>query len=200
MISTVLFDMNDVLCRYDRSVRVARLAELSGGRPDEVEQAIWGSGFEDEGDAGLMDADAYLAEFGRRLNVPLLQGAWADALRAAITPIPETLALAHRAGMHTRTAVLTNNNLMVKRLIGQVFPELDPIFGTGFYVSAEFRAKNPIRKPTSVASRRSARSRRTPFSSTTARGTSRGPTRPGCERIFIATALRSRRLFATWDS
>ena len=143
MISTVLFDMNDVLFRYDRSVRVARLARLCGKPASAVEAAIWGSGFEDAGDCGAMDADAYLAGFAERLDYPLAIDEWAEALRAAVTPIPETLALAALVGRRARIAVLTNNNLMVKRSVDAIFPQLRPIFGGDFFVSAEFRARKP---------------------------------------------------------
>jgi len=143
MISTVLFDMNDALFRYDRSVRVARLARLCGKPASAVEAAIWGSGFEDAGDCGAMDADAYLAGFAERLDYPLAIDEWAEALRAAVTPIPETLALAALVGRRARIAVLTNNNLMVKRAVDAIFPQLRPIFGGDFFVSAEFRARKP---------------------------------------------------------
>ncbi len=143
MIATVLFDMNDVLFRYDRNVRVAHLARLCGRPATAVEAAIWGSGFEDSGDCGAMDADAYLVGFAERLGCPLTMDEWAEALRAAVTPIPETLALAASVGRAARVAVLTNNNLMVKRAVDTVFPELRPIFGDDFFVSAEFGARKP---------------------------------------------------------
>jgi putative hydrolase of the HAD superfamily len=73
----------------------------------------------------------------------LSEAEWAQALRAAVTPIPDTLALAASVRRRTRVAVLTNNNLMVKRAVDTVFPELPPIFGRDFFVSAEFRAKKP---------------------------------------------------------
>ncbi len=143
MISTVLFDMNDVLCRYHRQARVEHLARVCGRSPAFVDQAIWGSGYEDLGDCGDMDADAYLRGFGERLGCALPARDWAAALRAAVTPMPETLALAASVGRKPRVAVLTNNNLMVKRTIAGVFPELQAVFGEHIYVSAEFRARKP---------------------------------------------------------
>ena len=143
MIATVLFDMNDVLYRYDRAVRTARLAALCGRPQHEVEAAIWGSGYEDSGDGGQMDADAYLAGFGARLGFDLSAEQWAEALRAAVTPMPDVLALAAAVAARARVAVLTNNNLMVKRAAAVVFPELGPIFGPNIFVSAEFRARKP---------------------------------------------------------
>jgi glucose-1-phosphatase len=141
--STVLFDMNDVLYSYDRSVRVARIARICREPAAAVAEAIWGSGFEDSGDSGGMDADAYLSGFGERLGCPLSQNEWMEALRAAVTPIAETLALAASLCRRARVAVLTNNNLLVKRAADTVFPELRPIFGPNFFVSAEFHARKP---------------------------------------------------------
>lgn len=143
MITTILFDMNDVLYRYDRRVRVARLAALCNSSEAEVEAAIWGSGYEDSGDEGRMDADAYLAGFGARLGRALTVDEWAGALRAAVTPMPEILSLAAAVAQQAEVAVLTNNNLLVKRALDAVFPELGPIFGPNVFVSAEFCARKP---------------------------------------------------------
>ena len=45
-IKLVLFDMDNVLCEYDRGRRVAFLAELAGTTSEFVYKAIWESGFE----------------------------------------------------------------------------------------------------------------------------------------------------------
>jgi putative hydrolase of the HAD superfamily len=64
-------------------------------------------------------------------------------LRAAVRPTAETLALAAWVRRQARVAVLTNNNLLVKRAADTVFPELRPIFGPNFFVSGEFHARKP---------------------------------------------------------
>lgn len=143
MISTVLFDMNDVLVRYRKDARIAHLARIARLESAAVEAAIWGSGFEDSGDSGAMDADGYLEGFGERLGVPLTEAEWTAALAAAVTPITETLALAAAIHPRARVAVLTNNNLLVKRTAGALFPELASIFGPDVFVSAEFGARKP---------------------------------------------------------
>ena len=134
MISTLLFDLNDVLYSYDRSLRVTHIARICREPVAAVAEAIWESGFDDSGDSGVMDADAYLAGFGERLGCPLTQDEWAEVLRAAVTPIDETLTLAASVRRQARVAVLTNNNLLVKRAVDTVFPELRPIFGRDFFV------------------------------------------------------------------
>jgi glucose-1-phosphatase len=143
MISTVLFDMNDVLCRYDREARIAHLARATGKSPAFVEAAVWGSGYEDLGDSGAVDAEGYLAGFAERLGGGLTLDAWRGALRAALTPLPKALELAAAVARRASVAVLTNNNLLVKREIDAIFPELRPVFGANIFVSAEFRARKP---------------------------------------------------------
>ncbi len=143
VIATVLFDMNDVLCRYDRAKRIAALARVCDRTPAFVEAAIFASGFEDSGDAGALDADAYLAGFGERLSFPLTRAQWAAALADAITPLAPALALAGRVAREAEVAVLTNNNLLVRAEIDALFPELRPIFADKIFVSAEFGARKP---------------------------------------------------------
>jgi glucose-1-phosphatase len=140
-ISLALFDMNDVLCRYDKAARVACLARLSGRQPDTVEAAIWKSGYEDLGDAGLIDANEYLRGFGERIGCKLTLDEWTAALKVGITPVPEVLALVKR--MKVRTGVLTNNNMLTRQQIDVVFPELRAVFADAIHVSAEFQTRKP---------------------------------------------------------
>jgi glucose-1-phosphatase len=55
----------------------------------------------------------------------------------------KALELAAAVGRRASVAVLTNNNLMVKREIDAIFPELRPIFGDNIFVSAKFRVRKP---------------------------------------------------------
>jgi glucose-1-phosphatase len=142
-LSAVLFDMNDVLCRYDKGARIAEIARACGRSPDFVEAAIWDSGYEDRGDEGAMSAEDYLVGFGERLGYALSLHDWIAALKAAVTPLPDALALASGIGRKVRVAVLTNNNLLVLRELDAFFPELRPIFGPQIFVSAEFHARKP---------------------------------------------------------
>jgi glucose-1-phosphatase len=139
-IRLVVFDMDDVLCRYDRPKRVALLAALAGKRPEEVHQAIWGSGFEDLSDAGALDAESYLAGFGARIGYPLTLTEWIDARRAAMTPDAAMLALAAEVKRKVAVALLTNNGLLTRATIGDIFPELPPLFGERLFCAAQFAA------------------------------------------------------------
>jgi HAD superfamily hydrolase (TIGR01509 family) len=142
-ILTILFDLNGVLYRYDRDARIAHLAATAQRSPDMVKAAIWDSGFEDRGDAGALDAAAYLQGFGSRIGFDLSEGDWVAAQRQAVTPIEATLALLPRVRPTVRCAVLTNNNLLVKRHFSVLYPEVAALVGDRACVSAEFGARKP---------------------------------------------------------
>jgi putative hydrolase of the HAD superfamily len=142
-ISLVLFDMDDVLCAYDRRSRCAYLAKLAGTTPEAVYAAIWESGFEAQADAGVFDAQVYLHGYGERIGYPLTLDQWLDARKASTTPRQEVLDLVRRVREQARVAVLTNNTTLVADHIERLFPELRPLFGDDIYASAGFKATKP---------------------------------------------------------
>lgn len=140
-ISLVLFDMDDVLCDYDRDARVAHLAGVAGCSPAQVHAAIFESGFEAAGDSGALDADAYLDGFGQRIDYPLSLDEWVEARRAGTRARAEVLDMVRR--LTVRSAVLTNNSMLVIDHIDRIFPELPGVFGDRLYASAGFEAAKP---------------------------------------------------------
>ena len=142
-IEAVVFDMDEVLCRYRIERRLALLASWSGRRPDAIHAAIWRSGFEDEAERGVWTADAYLDEFGARLGYPLNVDQWVAARRAAMEPDEAVLALARRVSATRPIAMFTNNPLLLKRHIGEVFPAVPEIFGPRAVFSAELGRRKP---------------------------------------------------------
>lgn len=142
VIAAVLFDINGVLYRYDQAARIAYLGAIASQPAVMIQAAIWQSGFEDTGDAGAMDADAYLRGFGARIGYPLTETEWLLALNAALAPIPANVGLLTRLRGDVTWALLTNNNLLVRRHFAAIFPELAQHGGHAF-VSAEFGARKP---------------------------------------------------------
>jgi len=143
MIEAVVFDMDEVLCRYRIERRLALLASWSGRSQDAIHAAIWRSGFEDEAERGVWNADAYLHEFGERLGYPLSAAQWVAARRAAMEPDEAVLAIARRLSADRPVAMFTNNPLLLKRHIGEVFPAVPEIFGTRAVFSAELGRSKP---------------------------------------------------------
>jgi len=139
----VIFDMDQVLCRYDRPLRLRRLAAISSRPAEEIFAAIWTSGFEASAEAGAMDANAYLAGFGERIGYPLNRSHWVETRRLAMTPFPDMLALVAGIKRRVPVAVLTNNGFLTKETIAALFPELPPLFAGSLLFSAEFGARKP---------------------------------------------------------
>jgi putative hydrolase of the HAD superfamily len=143
VIEAVVFDMDDVLCRYRIERRLALLARWSGRSPDAIHAAIWRSGFEDEAERGAWTEDAYLHEFGGRMGYPLSAAEWAEARRVATEPDEAVLAIARWVGLHRTVAMFTNNPLLLKRHIAEVFPAVPAIFGSRAVFSAELGCRKP---------------------------------------------------------
>jgi len=142
-LEAVVFDMDDVLCRYDLRGRQERLAALAGSTAEAVHEAIWASGFEDAADAGAMDAGGYLAAFGERLGYPLTGEQWLAARRQAMHPTAAILDLARALKPRVTIAVLTNNGPLLESLIDQAFPDLRPLFGERIFFSWSFGTAKP---------------------------------------------------------
>ena len=143
VINAVVFDMDGVLCRYRIERRLALLASWSGQSPDAIHAAIWRSGFEDEAERGVVSADEYLREFGERMGYPLSAAQWVEARRAAIEPDLAVLSLARQLSAHHPVGMFTNNPLLLKRHIAEVFPAVPDIFGTRAVFSAELGRSKP---------------------------------------------------------
>ena len=142
-IKLVLFDMDNVLCGYDRGKRVACLAELAGSTSDAVYKAIWDSGFELLGDSGALDAADYLRGFGERIGYPLSLDEWVEARRRSMQADRAMLEIAASLRKTVDIAVLTNNTTLVADHIDTLLPELRPLFGANIYTSAQFKTAKP---------------------------------------------------------
>jgi putative hydrolase of the HAD superfamily len=142
-IKLVLFDMDNVLCDYDRGRRVACLAELAGSTPAAVHAAIWDSGFEALGDSGALDAADYLRGFGERLGYALTLDEWVEARRRAMRADRAMIGIARGLSASVEVAVLTNNTTLVAEHIERLLPELRPVFGAKIFASAQFGTAKP---------------------------------------------------------
>jgi glucose-1-phosphatase len=139
----VIFDMDDVLCRYEVGRRLRYLASLAGTTARDVRAAIWDSTFEDEADAGgVPDADIYLAEFSKRLGFALTKDQWLEARRLSMVANDDVISLARSIGAQADLAIFTNNGPLVKDHFEVLLPEIKGVFARR-HCSFEFGTKKP---------------------------------------------------------
>lgn len=143
MIKVIVFDMDGVLCRYRIERRLAQLAAWSGQSPEAIHAAIWRSGFEDEGERGVLSADDYLRGFGERLGYPLSAAQWAQARRVAVEPDLAVLTLVRQLSVDRPVGMFTNNPWLLKQHIAEVFPAVPQLFGSRAVFSAELGCSKP---------------------------------------------------------
>lgn len=142
--SLVIFDMDDVLCRYDLEKRLSVLSSHSGVAPETIRKAIWDSGFEDRCDAGLYtDAKSYLDAFCHLLGARLTRRQWIEARRAAMVADKRVLDLVRSMKGRTELALFTNNGPLLKETLPEIMPVFRELFGEHLYCSYEFGAKKP---------------------------------------------------------
>lgn len=142
-IRQLLFDMDDVLCAYHVDIRIAALAEITGRAADSIRASIWETDFLEQSDRGAYSAQAYLEEFGRRLDYPLSRAEWVAARKAAMPPFHDVLGLVGRVKKRLPVALLTNNDHLLGETLDEVFSDLIPLFGDAIFVSARIGAAKP---------------------------------------------------------
>jgi putative hydrolase of the HAD superfamily len=124
----VLFDLDDVLARYDRRVRLVELARRSGTSPAAVQAALFDSGLEHESDIGLWRPQDYVEELSRRLRARLTLEDCIAARTVATPADPAMVVLATQVARHAQVAIFTNNGPFLTLHLEQVCPPLFPLF------------------------------------------------------------------------
>ena len=141
-ISTVLFDVGDVTCRFLPQRRLAALAAVSPFPAETIQAQIWDSGFDADCDRGRYTGDEIVARINDLLD-PRLP---ADELRAiwalAWKPNEAVLAVADEVARRVRVALFSNNG----PLLYDAFPTLFPMVWNRFdprFFSCNLGASKP---------------------------------------------------------
>jgi HAD superfamily hydrolase (TIGR01509 family) len=138
----VIFDLGGVVCRYRPELRLGELARIFGRAPEDVHRVLYGSGFIGETERGAWTAGGIVAEVGIRLGCPVGRGELEAAWLASFEVDEEVLELARRTGKRHRTALFTNNDLLLREALLRTHPNLAGCFGDIVF-SAEIQAVKP---------------------------------------------------------
>ncbi|MBT2503328.1 HAD-IA family hydrolase [Curtobacterium sp. ISL-83] len=139
-----LFDMDEVLVRYDWRVRMAALSEYTGHEFAELRRRWWDCGNEERAEAGhFADGDAYLAAFEEAMGCEVRETDWARFRGAAMTELPDRIDAVRIASAHGRVGLLTNNGPLAGRWIRHWAPSLPEVFGDHLDTTSNFGARKP---------------------------------------------------------
>lgn len=123
-ITTVLFDLGGVVCRFLPERRLALLAANCGLPPAEVHAQLWDSGFSHECDLGHYDTTQMYQEVRRRIGLRLDYAGFRAAWSAAFEPDQAVLAIADAVAAQCRTAMLTDNPALLDEALPILLPEV----------------------------------------------------------------------------
>ncbi|QYH36557.1 HAD-IA family hydrolase [Salinibacterium sp. M195] len=139
-----IFDMDDVLYRYDWRARMAAMSELTGLTFLELRRLWWHEDGEIGAEAGLYQTgDEYLEAFEKAIGQSVDVDRWVEIRGAAMTVWPESIAAARRASELGRATLLTNNGALLGEHLPTLAPELVDIFGDHLRTSSHYGARKP---------------------------------------------------------
>ncbi|MBL4740292.1 MAG: HAD family phosphatase [Sneathiella sp.] len=139
----ILFDVDNVLCHYSRSIRLHYLAKVTGMDVQEIDDLIFGSGFDLKGDEGEYTVDEYFTKFRALLSNKATTKDWIEAPRVSMPPDNQMLDLVRSLKQTCQVAVLTNNGPALHQSIDDLFPAISEIFGGKVYFSYQFDTAKP---------------------------------------------------------
>ncbi|MBH0131451.1 HAD family hydrolase [Salinibacterium sp. NK8237] len=139
-----IFDMDDVLYKYDWRARMAAMSELTGLSFLDLRRLWWHENGEFGAEAGLYPTgDEYLAAFEEAIGHSVDVDRWLEIRANAMTAWPDSLAAARRASELGQATLLTNNGSLLGDNLSVVAPELVEIFGDHLRSSSYYGARKP---------------------------------------------------------
>jgi putative hydrolase of the HAD superfamily len=135
-ITTVLFDLGGVVCRFVPERRLALLAADCGLPPREVHARLWESGFIRDCDLGHYTAEQMHAEARRRIGLLMDFADFQTAWTAAFEPDDAVLTIVDRVAVHHRTAMLTDNAALLDEALPELLPDVARCFEPRLFSAA----------------------------------------------------------------
>jgi putative hydrolase of the HAD superfamily len=140
----LLFDLDGVLVRYERSLRCRQLADAVGADPADVEAALFGrNGLELRSDKGEIGLPEYLDLLREQHGWNVTAEDFLAARRAATRVDADMLALCESLAPQVALGVFTNNGAWFGDAARRIVPELSPLFGRRFVCSGSLGVLKP---------------------------------------------------------
>jgi putative hydrolase of the HAD superfamily len=140
----LLFDLDGVLVRYERSLRCRQLADAVGAETADVEAALFGrNGLELRSDRGEIDLPEYLDQLREQHGWNVTDDDFLAARRAATRVDPAMLELCEALAPQVALAIFTNNGAWFGESARRIVPELSPLFGRRLVCSGSLGLMKP---------------------------------------------------------
>ena len=139
----VLFDLGGVLCRFDPRQRLHAIALATGLPEGRIEAEIWESGFDAACERGEHSARDTHPIFCERLGVSIGPHELARLYAAAFRPDDAVLAFVDALSPGLTRGLLTNNGVVLRESLPQLFPKLARRFTPNLFFSCDFGALKP---------------------------------------------------------
>jgi HAD superfamily hydrolase (TIGR01509 family) len=141
-ITTVLFDLGGVVCRFQPERRLRALAIDCGLSEREVRMRIWESGFDRDCDLGRYTADEVYHQTRHRLGLQASYEAFCHMWALAFEPEPVVLALVDALRPDIRRGLLTDNGPVLRDVLPTLLPDVSRRFEPVLF-SCELGALKP---------------------------------------------------------
>jgi putative hydrolase of the HAD superfamily len=144
----LLLDLAGVLCGFDSTARLERLAAVSRLEAAEVDERLYGSGIVDRGDRGELDAAGIRGLLREQLGLDFDDLELARLWASAFTPDDQVLAVVDSVAPGVTRTLLTNNDALLRDTLPVVLPTVHARIAIPLF-SATIRATKP--SPTAYA-------------------------------------------------
>jgi glucose-1-phosphatase len=144
----LLLDLAGVLCGFDSTARLERLAAVSRLETAEVDERLYGSGIVDRCDRGELDAAGIRGVLREQLGLDCDDLELARLWASAFTPDDQVLAVVDSVTSGVTRSLLTNNDALLRDTLPLVLPAVHARIAIPLF-SATTRATKP--SPTAYA-------------------------------------------------
>ena len=144
----LLLDLAGVLCEFDSTARLERLAAVSGLETAEVDERLYGSGIVDRRDRGELDAVGIRGVLRDQLGLDCDDLELARLWASAFTPDDQVLTVIDSVAPGVTRTLLTNNDALLRDTLPLVLPAVHARIAIPLF-SATTRTTKP--SPTAYA-------------------------------------------------
>ncbi len=110
MVSVVIFDFGNVICRFDPSLFLRRLERHTDMPVGEMKEAVYGTDLPSRYETGLVSSEEFFREVVRRCRLSIREPEFIAAFTGIFTPIRPTFRLIREVKRTRAVGLLSNTN------------------------------------------------------------------------------------------